>query len=29
MKYHSGTYGKETIESNSLVANLLKYPENC
>jgi hypothetical protein len=27
MKYHSGTYGKETIESNSLVANLLKYPE--
>jgi hypothetical protein len=27
MKIHSGTYGKETIESNSLVANLLKYPE--
>ena len=27
MKYHSGTYGKETIESNSLVSNLLKYPE--
>lgn len=27
MKYHSGTYGKDTIESNSLVANLLKYPE--
>jgi hypothetical protein len=27
MKFHKGTYGKETIESNSLVANLLKYPE--
>lgn len=27
MKFHKGTYGKETIESNSLVTNLLKYPE--
>ena len=27
MKFHSGTYGKETIESNSLTTNLLKYPE--
>ncbi len=27
MKFHSGTYGKETIESNALVTNLLKYPE--
>jgi hypothetical protein len=27
MKYHNGTYGKETIESNALVTNLLKYPE--
>ena len=27
MKFHSGKYGKETVESNSLVANLLKYPE--
>jgi hypothetical protein len=27
MKFHSGTYGKDTIESNSLVENLLKYPE--
>ena len=27
MKYHKGTYGKETIESNALVTNLLKYPE--
>ncbi len=27
MKYHNGTYGKETVESNSLVVNLLKYPE--
>lgn len=27
MKFHQGTYGKETIESNALVTNLLKYPE--
>jgi len=27
MKFHNGTYGKETIESNSLTSNLLKYPE--
>lgn len=27
MKYYSGTYGKETIEQNALVTNLLKYPE--
>lgn len=27
MRYSRGTYGKDTIESNSLVANLLKYPE--
>ena len=27
MKFHKGTYGKETIESNALVTNLLKYPE--
>jgi hypothetical protein len=27
MRYHKGQYGKETVESNSLVANLLKYPE--
>jgi len=27
MKFHSGTYGKETQESNALVTNLLKYPE--
>jgi hypothetical protein len=27
MKFYSGTYGKDTIESNSLVTNLLKYPE--
>jgi hypothetical protein len=27
MKFYSGTYGKDTIESNSLVENLLKYPE--
>ena len=26
-KIHSGTYGKDSIESNSLVANLLKFPE--
>ena len=27
MQFHKGTYGKETIEANSLVQNLLKYPE--
>jgi len=27
MKIHTGTYGKDTVESNSFVANLLKYPE--
>ena len=27
MKFHNGTYGKESIESNALVTNLLKYPE--
>lgn len=27
MKIHSGTYGKDTVESNSLVSNLMKYPE--
>lgn len=27
MKFSSGTYGKDTIESNSLVNNLLKFPE--
>jgi hypothetical protein len=27
MKIHSGSYGKETIESNSFVVNLMKYPE--
>lgn len=27
MKFHSGTYGNDTIENNSLVTNLLKYPE--
>jgi hypothetical protein len=27
MKFYSGTYGKDTIESNLLVTNLLKYPE--
>ena len=26
-KFHKGTYGKETVESNALVTNLLKYPE--
>jgi hypothetical protein len=26
-KIHSGTYGKDSIESNSFVANLMKYPE--
>jgi len=27
MKFHSGSYGKDTVENNSLVVNLLKYPE--
>ena len=27
MKFHKGTYGKETVQSNALVTNLLKYPE--
>jgi len=27
MKITSGTYGKETVQENSLVENLLKYPE--
>lgn len=27
MKIHNGTYGKDTISSNSFVVNLLKYPE--
>ena len=27
MKFHTGSYGNETIEQNSLVSNLLKYPE--
>jgi hypothetical protein len=27
MKFHQGTYGKESQESNALVTNLLKYPE--
>lgn len=27
MKIHAGTYGKDTIESNSFVTNLMKYPE--
>jgi hypothetical protein len=27
MRFHQGTYGRETIENNSLVTNLLKYPE--
>jgi len=27
MRYSRGTYGKDSVESNSLVANLLKYPE--
>jgi hypothetical protein len=27
MKFHTGSYGKDTIENNSLVTNLLKYPE--
>ena len=27
MIFHKGTYGKESMESNALVTNLLKYPE--
>ncbi|MHA1287965.1 MAG: hypothetical protein ACTSPB_11240 [Candidatus Thorarchaeota archaeon] len=27
MRFHKGTYGKETVQANSLVANLVKYPE--
>jgi hypothetical protein len=27
MRFHQGTYGKDSVESNSLVQNLLKYPE--
>jgi len=27
MKIYSGTYGNDTLESNSLTANLLKFPE--
>lgn len=27
MKFHKGTYGKDTVQSNALVTNLLKYPE--
>jgi hypothetical protein len=27
MKFHSGSYGKDTVENNALVTNLLKYPE--
>lgn len=27
MKFNTGSYGKDTIEQNSLVTNLLKYPE--
>ena len=27
MKIHSGTYGKDSVESNSFIANLMKYPE--
>ena len=27
MKFHTGSYGKDTIENNALVTNLLKYPE--
>jgi len=27
MKYYNGSYGKDTIEQNALVTNLLKYPE--
>lgn len=27
MRFHTGSYGKDTIENNALVTNLLKYPE--
>ncbi len=27
MKFNKGSYGKETVQSNALVTNLLKYPE--
>ncbi len=27
MKFYSGTYGKDTLQSNALVTGLLKYPE--
>ena len=27
MRFNTGTYGKDTIENNALVTNLLKYPE--
>ena len=27
MKIHSGTYGKDSVESNSFITNLMKYPE--
>ena len=27
MRFNTGTYSKDTIENNSLVTNLLKYPE--
>lgn len=27
MKFHTGSYGRDTIENNALVTNLLKYPE--
>jgi hypothetical protein len=27
MRFHTGSYGNDTIENNSLVTNLLKYPE--
>ena len=27
MKFYSGTYGKESVQSNALVTGLLKYPE--
>jgi hypothetical protein len=27
VKFNTGTYGKDTVENNALVTNLLKYPE--
>lgn len=27
MQIHKGTYGKESVESNSFITNLMKYPE--